>query len=124
MLWVKEMLESGKEITIVDDQFRMPTYVEDLAKVCEMVINKSSTGIFHISSKELLSIYEMAHQIATVFQLDEKYIKPISTATLNQRAKRPKKTGFDLSKTNKELQFFPKSFQKDLQRFKETIFND
>ncbi len=123
VLWVKEMLEKKQEITIVNDQYRMPTYVEDLAKACEIVIDKSATGIFHISSKELLSIYEIAHQIAMVFQLDKKYIKPISTATLNQRAKRPEKTGFDLSKTNKVLQLFPKTFQEDLQRFKQTIFN-
>ncbi|MDB0602078.1 sugar nucleotide-binding protein [Tenacibaculum maritimum] len=33
VLWVRKMLEDKKEITIVNDQFRMPTYVEDLAMV-------------------------------------------------------------------------------------------
>jgi dTDP-4-dehydrorhamnose reductase len=35
VLWVKEMLSKGKEITIVDDQFRIPTDVEDLALACK-----------------------------------------------------------------------------------------
>ena len=120
VLWVREMLKEGKEITIVNDQYRMPTYVEDLAVACQISIDKKVKGIFNISSNTLLTIYEIAQQVAEVFELDQQLIKPISTAQLNQRAARPPKTGFDLSKTNKELQFFSKSFQDDLQRFKET----
>ncbi|AUC84983.1 NAD(P)-dependent oxidoreductase [Polaribacter sp. ALD11] len=121
VFWVKQMLEQNKEITIVDDQFRMPTYVEDLALSCKISIDKKATGTFNISSNKLLSIYEIAVQIAEVFQLDKSHIKPISTATLNQTAPRPAKTGFDLTKTNKELEFYPKSFKEDLLRFKETL---
>ncbi|WP_218599535.1 NAD(P)-dependent oxidoreductase [Polaribacter sp. NJDZ03] len=121
VLWVREMLEKGKEITIVDDQFRTPTYVEDLALACKVSMDKKATGIFNISSNELLSVYEIAQQIAVAFNLDKNLIKPISTSTLNQTAARPGKTGFDLSKTNKELEFYPKSFKEDLQRFKEIL---
>lgn len=121
VLWVKKMLEDGKEITIIDDQFRMPTYVEDLALACKLAIDKRVKGIFNISSNELLSIYEIAHQIAEVFELNPDLIKPIDTQTLNQKAARPPKTGFDLTKTNQELDFYPKSFKEDLQRFKETL---
>lgn len=122
VLWVKSMLEQGKEITIVDDQFRMPTYVNDLAMVCKIAIDKKETGIYNISSNQLLSVFEIAQQIAEVFNLDKKLIKPISSSTLNQRAKRPPITGFDLSKTNTKLGFFPKTFKEDLQRFKENSF--
>jgi dTDP-4-dehydrorhamnose reductase len=121
VLWVKEMLENNKEVNIVSDQFRMPTYVEDLAMACKISIDKKATGIFNISSNKLLSIFEIAQQIAEVFDLNKELIKPISTATLNQRAGRPAKTGFDLTKTNQELGFYPKSFKEDLQRFKETL---
>ena len=121
VLWVKEMLEKGKEITIVNDQYRMPTYVEDLAMACKISIDTKAHGIFNISSKKLLSIYKIAQQIAEVFELDKSLIKPISTSTLNQIAKRPAKTGFDLTKTNTVLGFYPKSFKEDLQRFKEKL---
>lgn len=121
VLWVKEMLERGKEITIVDDQYRMPTYVEDLAHACKVSIDTKAQGIYNISSNTLLSIYEMVLQIAEAFDLNKSLVKPISTATLNQTAKRPPKTGFDLSKTNSELGFYPKSFQEDLQRFKNSL---
>lgn len=122
VLWVREMLSTNKEITIVEDQFRTPTYVEDLALACKISMDKKATGIFHIASSELLSVYQIAQQIAEVFDLDKSLIKPISTSTLNQKAARPAKTGFDLRKTNRELDFYPKTFREDLLRFKETIF--
>ena len=119
VLWVKEMLEKKQEISIVDDQFRAPTYVVDLAKACKISMDKRSKGVYHIASNTLLSVYEIAQQIAIAFGLDANYIKAISTSTLNQTAARPMKTGFDLSKTKKELNFYPKSFAENLQRFKE-----
>ena len=121
VLWVKESLEKGNPITIVDDKYRMPTYVEDLALACKLSIDKKATGVVHISSNQLLSIYEIAQEIATAFDLDKSLIQPISTTTLNQTAGRPVKTGFDLTKTNRELDLYPKSFKEDLQRFKEKL---
>ena len=118
VLWVKESLEQRKEITIVDDQYRAPTYVDDLALACKLSIDKKAIGIFNVSSSQLLSIYQVAQQIAEVFNLDKTLIKPISTVTLNQAASRPIKTGFDLTKLNRNLKLFPKTFKEDLQRFK------
>ena len=121
VLWVREVLEKGKEITIVDDQFRMPTYVEDLAMSCKLAIDKNATGIYHISSTKLMSVFEIAQKIADVFELDKNLIKPISSSTLNQRARRPAKTGFNLLKTTSELGLKVHSFEEDLQRFKEKL---
>ena len=67
VLWVREMLGKGKEITIVDDQFRTPTYVEDLALACKISIDKKAIGIFNISSNELLSIFEITQHIILIF---------------------------------------------------------
>ncbi len=94
VLWVKDMLENNKEITIVDDQYRMPTYVEDLAMACKLIVDKNISGVYHISSNELLSVFEIANQIADVFGLNKKLIKPISSKTLNQKAIRPPKNRF------------------------------
>ena len=121
VLWVVDMLSQGKEINIVDDQFRMPTYVEDLAMACKISIDKRAKGIFHISSSRLLSVFEIARTIAEVFELNKNLVKAISSDTLNQRANRPPKTGFDLTKTRKVLDFHPKTFKEDLHRFKESL---
>ena len=121
VLWVRESLEQGKEITIVNDQFRTPTHVEDLALACKLSMDKQAKGIFNIASSQLLSVYEIAQEIALTFNLDASLIKPIATATLNQKASRPPKTGFDLSKTNRILGLYPKTFKEDLQRFKDAL---
>ena len=121
VLWARKMLSERKEITIDNDQYRMPTYVEDLAMAFKIAIDKKAIGVFNISSNQLLSIYEIAQQIAEVFNLDATLITPISSVTLNQAALRPAKTGFDLTKTKKELEFYPKSFKEDLLRFKSKL---
>ena len=121
VLWIKRALENKEKVTIVDDQFRMPTYVEDLAKACLLTIEKQLKGIYNISSNKLMSIYEMALEIAEVFNFDKSLIIPISTEALNQRATRPPKTGFNLEKSIKELNFQPKTFKEDLQRFKKQL---
>ncbi|NJN49978.1 MAG: SDR family oxidoreductase [Polaribacter sp.] len=121
VLWTIEKLKKQEQINIVDDQFRMPTFVKDLAWACKTIFENDKNGIFHISSNKLLSIYEIVQQIAETFNLDKSLINPIQSTTLNQAAKRPSITGFDLSKSCKELGFKSKSFKEDLQLFKQEI---
>jgi dTDP-4-dehydrorhamnose reductase len=114
VLWVKSALEKGELIRVINDQYRMPTYVENLADACLLAIQKKVFGVFHISDKEYLSILEIAYQIADFYQLPKKRIQSISTTQLNQRAERPPKTGFILDKAKKELGFVPLSFKEGL----------
>ena len=121
ILWIKEAVENKKEVTIIDDQFRMPTLVDDLANACLLAIQKNAVGIFNVSSTELLSIYDMAIAVADAFNLDKNYIKRVSTQELNQRAPRPIKTGFDLAKSHKTLGLPLFTFKEGLQRFKNQL---
>jgi len=121
VLFVKNALENKQEVTMVDDQYRMPTFVDDLAQACLLSIQNRAYGVFHISSSELLSVYEMAIQIAKVFELDASLINRISTNHLNQFAKRPPKTGFDLEKSKKILNFPQLPFRNRLQAFKNQL---
>jgi len=121
--WVKNSIENKQEITIVDDQFRMPTLVDDLAEACLLAIQNKAYGIFNVSSSQLLSIYEMALQIAKAFNLDASYIKAIPTSQLHQPAKRPSKTGFVLDKSKNVLKLTPLPFKNRLQVFKNQLLN-
>ncbi len=123
VLWIKNALENKQEVTIVDDQYRMPTFVDDLADACLLSIQCNAYGVFHISTSELLSIYEITLQIADAFDLDASYIKRISTSQLNQTAKRPSKTGFNLEKSRKILNFPVLPFKNRLQVFKNQLVN-
>jgi len=121
VLWLKASIEQKKEVTIIDDQFRMPTFVDDLAVACLAAVDKKRHGVFNVSSCELLSIYEIALEVARVFSLDQSFIKRISTEELNQKAKRPAVTGFDLTKSHKMLVLPLVSFAERLQVFKNQL---
>lgn len=114
VLWAKEALEKGNPLTIVDDQFRSPTLAEDLAMGCYLIAEKEATGIYHLSGKDVMSIIELVYRVADFYKLDKSIITPIKSASLNQAAKRPPKTGFVLDKAIKDLEYSPCTFEEGL----------
>lgn len=114
VLWAKGALEKKQKLTIVNDQFRSPTLAEDLAEGCILIAKKEAKGIFHLSGKDFMSIVELVRRVAKYYNLDESYIEEISSASLNQAAKRPPKTGFILDKAMKVLGYQPHSFEEGI----------
>jgi dTDP-4-dehydrorhamnose reductase len=114
--WVRQSLQENKPIRVVSDQWRTPTYVEDLAMGVLLIIRKKAEGIYHISGKDRLSPYEMALQTARVAGLDASLIERVDASVFKQPAKRPPVTGFDISKAEKELGYAPVSFEEGLTR--------
>ncbi|HCN83742.1 MAG TPA: NAD(P)-dependent oxidoreductase [Sphingobacteriaceae bacterium] len=114
VLWAKSALEKGDPINVVDDQWRMPTLAEDLAACCLLAAQKGAQGVYNASGKDMMSIIELVERVAIFWGLDKSLIKPISSDTLNQAAKRPKRTGFILDKTIHELGYHPHSFMEGL----------
>jgi len=114
--WVRQSLEQKKPIKVVCDQWRTPTYVEDLARGLLLVIQKKATGIYHISGKDRLSPYEMALKTAAGAGLDASLIEKVDASTFKQPAKRPPATGFNITKAVTELGYAPGSFEDGLTR--------
>lgn len=119
ILWAKESLEKGTSINIIDDQYRAPTFVDDLANACLEIVFRNKRGIYHIAGPETYSIYEIVARIADYFGYSKQCITQISSATLNQPAKRPPRTGFDLTKAKLDLNYTPRTLEQSL----ELIFN-
>lgn len=114
VLWAKSALEKGDPINVVDDQWRMPTLAEDLVACCILAAQKGAQGVYNASGKDMMSIIELVERVAIFWGLDKSLIKPISSDMLNQPARRPKKTGFILDKTIRELGYHPHSFMEGL----------
>ncbi len=114
VLWAKSALVKGDPLTIVDDQFRSPTFADDLAKGCILIAEKNATGIFHLSGKDQMSILELVKRVAKYYNLDDSFVSPIKSVSLNQVAKRPPVTGFVLDKAKKLLGYNPVSFEEGL----------
>jgi dTDP-4-dehydrorhamnose reductase len=114
--WVKENLENNKPIKVVSDQWRTPTYVEDLAKGILLMVEKNAAGIFHISGEEGMSPYNMACTVADYLHLDKSLMTEVNADTFTQPAQRPLKTGFIIDKAKKELGYKPMSFKESLKK--------
>lgn len=114
VLWAKGALEKGEPINVVNDQWRMPTLAEDLALGCILAAKKEAEGVFNVSGKDMMSILEIVERVADYYNLDKSLIKPISAESLNQTAKRPRRTGFVLDKAIQELGYQPRSFEEGI----------
>ena len=121
VLWAKGALEKGEDLNIIDDQFRAPTLAEDLADACILAANKKEYGIFNISGKDIMSIYEMVERIGKYYKLNTTNLNRISTDMLNQKAKRPPRTGFILDKAKEVLGYNPHSFEESLSIIKKQL---
>ncbi len=121
ILWVRESLNRGKTIHVVDDQFRTPTLAEDLAVGCFLIAQKQAEGIFNVSGKELLTPYQMAQITADYFGLDKQLIVRTDSSRFKQPAKRPAETGFIIEKAKRVLNFRPHTFLQGVQLLDEQL---
>ncbi|HEY0652151.1 MAG TPA: SDR family oxidoreductase [Chryseosolibacter sp.] len=114
VLWVKENLEKGKSIKVVNDQWRTPTLAEDLAMGCYLAAKKKAKGVYNISGKDFMTPYDIAIATAEFFNLDKSLIVAVDSTTFTQTAKRPAKTGFIIEKAQRELGYQPHSFKEGI----------
>ncbi len=114
ILWAKSALEKQEPMQIIDDQFRAPTWADDLAWACLRICQLNESGIFHISGPETFSIYEIVRRIAAYYKLPLNNVKKLSSQELQQPAKRPPRTGFILDKARLRLGYDPKTLEQTL----------
>lgn len=114
ILWALDALPKGQTMNIVNDQFRAPTWADDLAYGCVEIVKRNVTGIFHLAGPETLSISEIVRRIARKIGADENLVNEISSETLNQAAKRPPRTGFNLEKAKQVLDYQPLELEKTI----------
>lgn len=121
VLWVKKSLEDGKTINVVNDQWRTPTLAEDLAMGCFLAAKKKATGIYHVSGSEMMTPFDIATQTADFFNLNKSLIRPADSSTFKQPAMRPPKTGFIVTKAQRELGYKPHTFKEGLTLLREQL---
>ena len=107
---IRDHLLSKTPYRVVDDQWRSPTYVGDLAAGIVSIIEKRAKGVFHLAGRDTLTPYQIAKQTAAYLQLDASNIERVTAAGFSQEAKRPVRTDLVLTKAEEQLGYSPRSF--------------
>jgi dTDP-4-dehydrorhamnose reductase len=113
---VAKNLAVGVPLKIFHDQLRTPTYVEDLAQGLKTIIDKRVTGVFHLSGEDVRTPYEMAVEVARHLGYDSNLIEKVTEQSFSQPARRPLRTGFNLSKAKRLLDYRTTPFAEGLQK--------
>ena len=101
--WVIGKLTKKQKINVVNDQFGNPTLADNCAEVILSILKNGKSGIYNVVGKDYVNRFDFACKIADFFNLDKSLIEPVTTAELNQPAKRPKFGGLKTDKIEKEL---------------------
>ena len=104
---VKTRLENGQCIRVVSDQFRSPTWVEDIARAIESLLSDKYQGIYHICGGETMSVADIAYRVAKHFGLDTSLIQPGTTDEMNEATPRPLFSPMNTEKALKEFGYQP-----------------
>lgn len=83
-----ELIGRG-DVSVVDDQFGCPTFVDDLAAATLEAIAVDAAGIVHITNTGVASWYEVARAIAEAAGFDVARVHPCTTADYPTAAARP-----------------------------------
>ena len=102
-------LKQNKTTTLVNDQFRTPTYVGDVCDGLLSIIQKEYCGIFHLAGPTVYSIYELGINIARYYKKDLSLIQPI-TSDLT-KYKRPLYTPLEITKAQDLFGYKPLSLE-------------
>ncbi len=106
-LWLIEKLRNNEPVTIVTDQISNVTMIDDLAYGTLKITEKNLKGIYNIAGSDILSRYDFAMKVCEVFGYSRELVRPVITASLNQPAPRPLKSGLTTYKMESELGFKP-----------------
>lgn len=73
--FIIENLRAGKEITLFDDVYYTPIFIDELTDSIEELVKRDMSGVYNIVSNKKISKYEFGIALAQVFGLDLKLIK-------------------------------------------------
>ncbi|HVE12590.1 MAG TPA: SDR family oxidoreductase [Elusimicrobiota bacterium] len=119
---VLKELSLGNEVRAADDQEYNPTYADDVAVAIAELLERRSSGLFHLAGEETVTRCELVRRAARTFGLDASRVVPVKLDDVNRGSpvKRPRRTSLDVSKATRELGRAPLGATKALARMLET----
>jgi dTDP-4-dehydrorhamnose reductase len=84
-------------VRVVNDQRGSPTFARDLALPLAALVEGGHSGIYHVANSGNCTWFDFACEAFSLLGIDAQVL-PISSGVLNQKAKRPAYSVFDLSR--------------------------
>lgn len=101
--WILDRLRRNEEVPLFADQWVSPSYVHDVARAALDLLERDSSGLFHVASRDCLTRFEMGRAVCEVFGLSESLLRPVKLEELNLRAPRPHHSCLTVSKVERTL---------------------
>jgi dTDP-4-dehydrorhamnose reductase len=111
-------LEKKQFVKVVTDQYNSPTLNTNLAEMIVDIAKRRFQGILNAAGSTRINRFDFARRVSRVFDLDEKYIEPVSSAEFTWKAKRPRDVSLNVSKARKILPHKPLSIDDALEMMK------
>lgn len=93
---IVKKLSNGQKVQAVIDHLFSPTYIDDIAFALRELVEKSATGIYHVTGSGFLSPWETAMSIARAFHYSPSLIeKSTREKYFAHRATRPFQLGMN-----------------------------
>jgi dTDP-4-dehydrorhamnose reductase len=102
--WILDELQHGRELPGFTDVVFCPVPVNDVASALLDLLERDSSGMFHVVGSEAVSKYEFARRVAAKFGYDPNLVKPSALVDLKLRARRPLNTSLNISKLRRALE--------------------
>ena len=87
--WILTSLREAKSVNVVTDWIGSPTLADGLAAGILKLMEVPDGGIYHLARGDAMSRYDFAVRLAKAFGLETKLIKPVTSAELAMKARRP-----------------------------------
>lgn len=100
---LRQKLAQKQYVRVPSDQVGTPTYNRNLAVAILDLVKNGARGVYNVAGTTSISRYDFALQAARIFGLDPRLIVPVTTAKLEQPARRPLKGGLNVKKAQSEI---------------------
>lgn len=113
---LRQRLSQKQYVKVPSDQIATPTYNRNLSNAILELTKNNAHGVYNLAGTSLISRYDFALQAARIFGLDPRLIVPVTTAKLEQPARRPLKAGLNVKKSQSEMSTKLLTSEEGLQR--------
>jgi len=101
--WFLSRLNAGEMTPGFDDVWFSPILVNQLIEIIFLITRLRLEGVYHVAGSDCLSKFDFAKQLAIVFDLDQRNVKPVSVESAGLKAPRTKKLCLDTRRIREGL---------------------